>query len=196
MTSCCVRLVAVAVTLIAALTTTAIAQEPVVRDSADYRQVLSANPLGLILLPWYNGEYERKVTERVTLGLSGSRLPWGDGGGFYSVNTAFRYYPNGTTFKGFYLGPRIGLFWVSQGQGVVGIEEEGQDVMGIEEEGQDVMGIEEDRGPHLGLGFELGYAWLLGSEQRLSMSIGFGATRVLNGEPIPVLRLVNVGWAF
>jgi len=51
MTSGCVRLVAVAVTLIATLTTTAIAQEPVVRDSADYRQVLSANPLGLILLP-------------------------------------------------------------------------------------------------------------------------------------------------
>ena len=176
MTSHCVRLVAVAVTLIATLTTTAIAQEPVVRDSADYRQVLSANPLGLILLPWYNGEYERKVTERVTLGLSGSRLPWGDGGGFYSVNTAFRYYPNGTTFKGLYLGPRIGLFWVSQGQ--------------------DVVGIEEDRGPHLGLGFELGYAWLLGSEQHLSMSIGVGASRVLNGEPIPVLRLVNVGWAF
>lgn len=176
MTSHCVRLVAVAVTLIATLTTTAIAQEPVVRDSADYRQVLSANPLGLILLPWYNGEYERKVTEGVTLGLSGSRLPWGDGGGFYSVNAAFRYYPNGTTFKGLYLGPRIGLFWVSQGQ--------------------DVVGIEEDRGPHLGLGFELGYAWLLGSEQHLSMSIGFGATRVLNGEPIPVLRLVNVGWAF
>ena len=176
MTSCCVRLVAVAVTLIATLTTTAIAQEPVVRDSADYRQVLSANPLGLILLPWYNGEYERTVTERVTLGLSRSRLPWGDGGGFCSVNTAFRYYPNGTTFKGFYLGPRIGLFWVSQGQ--------------------DVVGIEEDRGPHLGLGFELGYAWLLGSEQHLSMSIGGGATRVLNGEPIPVLRLVNVGWAF
>ena len=176
MTSGCVRLVAVAVTLIATLTTTAIAQEPVVRDSADYRQVLSANPLGLILLPWYNGEYERKVTEGVTLGLSGSRLPRGDGGGFYSVNTAFRYYPNGTTFKGFYLGPRIGLFWVSQGQ--------------------DVVGIEEDRGPHLGLGFELGYAWLLGSEQHLSMSIGGGSTRVLNGEPIPVLRLVNVGWAF
>ena len=59
MTSCCVRPAAVAVTLIATLAVTAIAQEPVVRDSADYRQVLSANPLGLILFPWYNGEYER-----------------------------------------------------------------------------------------------------------------------------------------
>ena len=170
------RLIPAAVTLLPILAAPAIAQEPVVRDSADHRQVLSANPFGLILLPWYNGEYERKVTDRVTLGLSGSRLPWGDGGGFYSVNAAFRYYPNGTTFKGFYLGPRIGLFWVSQDQ--------------------EVVGIDEDLGPHFGLGFELGYAWLLGSERHLSLSIGGGATRVLNGEPIPVVRLVNVGWAF
>ena len=184
MTSCCVRPAAVAVTLIVTLAVTAIAQEPVVRDSADYRQVLSANPLGLILFPWYNGEYERKITEGVTLGLSGSRLPSGDGGGFYSVNTAFRYYPNGTIFRGFYLGPRIGLFWVSNR------------FVHYTDQGQDVVGIELDRGPHLGLGFELGYAWLLGSERHLSMSIGGGATRVLNGEPIPVLRLVNVGWAF
>ena len=186
MAVCCLRIVAIAVTLLVALTATVIAQESVAHASINHNQVLSTNPFGLILLPWYNGEYERKITEGVTLGLSGSRLPWGDGGGFYSVNTAFRYYPNGTIFRGFYLGPRIGLFWVSQGQ----------DVVGIEEEGQDVVGIEEDRGPHLGLGFELGYAWLLGSEQHLSMSIGVGATRVLNGEPIPVLRLVNVGWAF
>ncbi len=48
----------------------------------------------------------------------------------------------------------------------------------------------------LGIGFELGKAWLLGSERHLSISIGFGATRVLNGPIIPVLRLVNVGWAF
>ena len=85
------RLIPAAVTLLPILAAPAIAQEPVVRDSADHRQVLSANPFGLILLPWYNGEYERKVTDRVTLGLSGSRLPRGDGGGFYSVNAAFRY---------------------------------------------------------------------------------------------------------
>ena len=131
----------------------------------------------LILLPWYNGEYERKATERATIGLSGSRLSWGDGsGGFYSLNMAFRYYPNGNAFRGFYLGPRVGVFWVSQEE--------------------DDIGTDEDRGPHLGLGFELGYAWLVGSERHLSISIGGGATRVFNGGPIPVLRLVNIGWAF
>ena len=147
-------LLAIAVSLLVTLTTTGFAQESTSDQSAAYSQVISANPFGLLLVPWYNGEYERKVTERVTIGLSGSRLPWGDGSGFYSVNTALRFYPNGNAFRGFYLGP------------------------------------------HLGLGFELGYAWLVGSEQHLSISIGGGATRVLNGAPIPVLRLVNIGWAF
>ena len=171
------RLVAVLVALLGVLTVTGFAQESTGVESATHNQVISANPFGLILLPWYNGEYERKATERATIGLSGSRLSWGDGsGGFYSLNMAFRYYPNGNAFRGFYLGPRVGVFWVSQEE--------------------DDIGTDEDRGPHLGLGFELGYAWLVGSERHLSISIGGGATRVLNGEPIPVLRLVNIGWAF
>ena len=158
------------------MTTTGIAQESMDGQSAAYNQVISANPFGLILVPWYNGEYERKVTKKATIGLSGSRLPWGDGSGFYSFNMALRYYPNGKALRGFYLGPRVGVFWVSQ-------EEDG-------------LGTDEDLGPHLGLGFELGYAWLVGSERHLSISIGGGATRVFNGVPIPVLRLVNIGWAF
>ena len=176
MAVCCLRIVAIAVTLLVALTATVIAQESVAHASINHNQVLSTNPFGLILLPWYNGEYERKVSERVTLGLSGSRLPWGNGNGFYSFNTALRYYPGGTIFRGFYLGPRIGLFWVSQEQ--------------------DVVDSDEDLGSHLGFGFELGKAWLLGSERHLSISMGFGATRVLNGDAIPVVRLVNIGWAF
>ncbi len=169
-------LVAVSIFLLVTLTTTGFAQESASGESVAYNQVMSANPFGLILVPWYNGEYERKATERTTIGLSGSRLPWGDGSGFYSFNMALRYYPNGNAFRGFYLGPRVGVFWVSQ-------------------EGDDI-GADEDQGPHLGLGFEMGYAWLVGSERRLSISIGGGATRVFNGEPIPVLRLVNIGWAF
>ena len=174
----CIRLLAVPVALFMALTTTGFAQESTGGQSAAYRQVISANPFGLILMPWYNGEYERKATERTTIGLSGSRLPWGDGSGFYSLNMALRYYPNGKVFRGFYLGPRVGVFWSSQEQ---------------EEGGIDPV---EDLGSHIGLGFELGYAWLVGSERHLSISIGGGATRMLNGPPIPVLRLINIGWAF
>ena len=78
MTHRCFRLVAIPVTLLMILTTTGFAEESTGGQSAAYRQVISANPFGLILVPWYNGEYERKATERATIGLSGSRLPWGD----------------------------------------------------------------------------------------------------------------------
>ena len=73
------RLVAVPVSLLVTLTTTGFAQESTSGQSAAYNQVMSANPFGLILVPWYNGEYERKATERATIGLAGSRLPCGDG---------------------------------------------------------------------------------------------------------------------
>jgi len=175
----CVRRMAVTLVVCAAVAATAAAQEGARPESTPHRHVVSANPFGLILMPWYNGEYERQLGEGVSLALSGSRLSiWDDGSGFYSANGVFRYYPNGRMFRGFYLGPRIGLFWVSEGQE-------------IEHRSQ-----EEERGPHLGFGFELGYAWLLGAERHLSVSIGAGATRVLNRGAIPVLRFINVGWAY
>ena len=163
-----------------------IAQVSTGSQSEAYSQVVSANPFGAILLPWYNGEYERRITESITLGLSGSRLPWGDGGGFYSVGAALRYYPNATAFRGFFLGPRIGMYWVVQDQDVE--VESREQWVDVDQDDSWQLG--------LGIGFELGKAWLLGSERHLSISIGFGATRVLNGPIIPVLRLVNVGWAF
>ena len=170
------RLGAVVVTLLMILATTGFAQEPTGGQSAAHSQVISANPFGMILVPWYNGEYECKVAEGASVGLSGSRLPWGDGNGFYSFNVALRYYPDGEALRGFYLGPRVGVFWMSQHE-------------------DDVVPAE-DLGPHLGLGFELGCAWLVGPDRHLSISIGGGATRVFNGAAIPVLQLVNIGWAF
>ena len=106
------RLVVVLAALLGVLTVTGFAQESRGGESATFNQVISANPFGLILMPWYNGEYERKATESTTLGLSGSRLPWGDGSGFYSLNMALRYYPNGNAFRGFYLGPKVGAVFV------------------------------------------------------------------------------------
>jgi hypothetical protein len=171
------RLSATTIVLLVTSATTLTAQETPSSDQVNYNQVVSVNPFAVILLPWYNGEYERKLSGKTTLGISGSRLPWGEGEGFYSMNAAFRYYPGETPFKGFYLGPRIGTFWVTYDDNHRPADEEGL---------------------RLGLGVEVGYAWLLGREEHLSISIGFGATRILGSDSysIPVLRLANIGWAF
>ena len=53
-----------------------------------------------------------------------------------------------------------------------------------------------------GLGFELGYTWLLGPPQRVGISIGGGASRLFGSDldgatlTVPTIRLVNVGIAF
>ena len=61
------RFVAVPAILLVTLTTTGFAQESTGGQSAAYSQVISANPFGLILVPWYNGEYERKATKEPRL---------------------------------------------------------------------------------------------------------------------------------
>lgn len=144
------------------------------------RHVLSANPFGLVLLPWYNGEYERRMKPSLSLGISASQ--WTDN--FVATTLAFRYYPSRKVFQGVYVGPRIGLFRTTSSR-IAWDAVSGS----YHSEVTDVQ---------LGLGFEFGYAWLIGPEQNLSISIGSGATRLLGGESIsfPVLRFINLGWAF
>jgi len=175
-----VGLWAFTVGLCASLTMTVLAQDSRGGRLSDHTQLVSTNPFGLILLPWYNAEYEHRAAENLSVIVSASRLDFGEGEAFSGVNTGLRYYPNGRLFRGFYLGPRIGLFWVSQGDWM------------LQEEGE----MYEDGFRSLGVGLELGYAWLLGDSRHLSVSIGGGATRVLDGGAIPIVRLVNMGWAF
>lgn len=191
MTNHASRLAAVAVPLLLLLTTTSWAQESGTGDSTDRGQVFSTNPLTMVLLSWYNGEYERQLTQAATLGLSGSRLSFDGDDAFVSVNAAFRYYPGGTALSGFYLGPRVGLFH----RNIYAAPESGMDVDEYETPDSDMEG-DDDSGLFLGAGVELGYAWLLGVEKHLSISMGGGATRVFNGEAVPMIRFVNVGWAF
>ncbi|MDP6580511.1 MAG: hypothetical protein QF681_07640 [Vicinamibacterales bacterium] len=56
--------------------------------------------------------------------------------------------------------------------------------------------IYDDHEQSLGAGFELGYASPLGTSRHISIGVGAGATHVFTGDGLPVLRLVNLGWAF
>ena len=162
-----------AFTLCAAFTlmssATALAQEQATRQPVTHYNAVSANPF-MLLVGWFNTEYERKLDETWTVALSASYFSLSDDDEEYvSGNTVFRYYPQAAALTGFYIGPRVGLFHVDE----VG-----------------------DSGTSLGVGFELGYTWLLGAERNLSISLGAGGTRLFSGTVVPTARLINIGWAF
>jgi len=138
-----------------------------------HEQVLSANPFGL-MVRWWNVEYERKFTPSSTWGVSTSFLTL-EGFDFASVNALYRYYPQGAALSGFFLGGRAGLYYLPD---------------------------ETNAGTAFGLGFELGYTWLLGARRNVGLSLGAGLTRIVAGDVmegpsvLPTVRLLNVGIAF
>ena len=138
-----------------------------------HKQVISANPFGLVLR-WWNVEFERKITSSSTVGVSGSVLGVDDVD-FASVNGLWRYYPQGAALTGVFLGARAGLY-----------------------HGSDA----DESHSAFGLGFEIGYTWLLGARRNVGLSLGGGLTRLIGGghedwpAALPTVRLLNVGIAF
>jgi hypothetical protein len=137
------------------------------------RHVISANPF-LLMAEWVNVEFERKHTETRTFGVSASAFDF-SGADYRNLQAFYRYYPQGASLTGFYIGGRGGVHRVS---------------------------ADDDAGHAFGLGFELGYGWLLGAKRNFAVNVGAGATRLFGGDLagasafIPTLRLVNIGWSF
>ncbi len=151
------------------------AQDPGTRTPVPDEQVISANPF-LLLFEWFNGEYERKVSPTMTLGVGASRFSFDDGDESYTgLNGFVRYYPQGAALSGFSLGGRLGIHSVSD---------------------------DDDEGEAYGMGVDIGYSWLLGSERNFYIGLGIGATRLFGGDieggrvVIPSIRLINIGFAF
>ena len=120
------------------------------RSPVPHNQVLSANPFGL-MFEWFNADYERKINESSTWGLSGSFFSLGGDADYVNAQATYRYYPQGAALSGFYLGGKGGLHSV---------------------------GVDEASGRFFGLGFELGYNWLLGERRNVLISTGLGAKRI------------------
>jgi hypothetical protein len=169
-----VRAIASAALLALLAPATTAAQEGT-RAPVTHQQVVSTNPFGL-MFEWFNAEYERKATRSSTWGLSGSLFSL-DGGDVDYANGAFffRYYPQGAALTGFYVGGRAGIHRAS---------------------------ADRESAVFYGLGFEIGYNWLLGASRKFSVGIGVGATRLFGNDldgvslTIPTVRLVNIGVAF
>lgn len=151
----------------------AFAQADGTRVPVANKQVVSANPF-LLMFGYANVEFERMSSQKTTFGFSASSVGFDDAT-YRNFQAFYRYYPQGASLTGFYIGARGGVHRVSNG---------------------------EDAGHFLGLGFELGYGWLFGAKRNFALSVGAGATRLFGGHlthhslTIPTLRLVNVGWRF
>lgn len=126
------------------------------------------------MFKWFNADYERRINSATTWGLSASYLPIGDFE-YGRASVLVRYYPQRAALTGFYLGGQTGVYRTSEGRQ------------------HEVL---------YGAGMDIGYAWLLGSQQRVGVSLGLGITRVFGGDldgasiAIPNVRLLNVGIAF
>ena len=151
------------------------AQEADLKPPVPHTQLVSANPF-LLLAEWVNVEYERKISPTGTIGVAGMRIAFDEGDESYkSLNGFYRYYPQGTPFRGFNIGGRLGFH-----------------------QGSDY----EEEGHAFGFGIDIGYSWLLGAKQNFYLGIGVGATRLFGGDlsdervVLPSIRLLNVGFAF
>jgi hypothetical protein len=154
------------------------------------KQSIAINPLGAVFQV-YSGEIERSLVPGLSLGASTSY--WGSGADFsdgsadvsyFSVDGKLRYYPGGTSLKGFSMGGTFGYTTLS---GTL----------------TDEQGRETDRGNALSAGVVLDYNWLLGENRRFLVGTGIGAKRLFpmgvdaDGISIayPTVRL-SVGYAF
>lgn len=158
------------------------------------KAVLSTNPI-LFVFTWYGLELEFAPSQHTTIGVTGSYFQLKDQtedddpfdikyDDTYVYGNAFlRYYPV-SSFKGFFIGAKMGIYQLTH-------------------ESESVK----EEGTAYGLGIDIGYGWLLGAEQRVAVSIGIGASRLFGGDldddeeddvlvVLPSVRLINVGIAF
>ncbi len=149
--------------------------------------VASTNPF-LDMYAWYNGEVELAVSPNSTFGVAATYTTFGDlddeddEENYTNVGVLFRYYPR-EAFGGFYFGLRGGYYGVSK---------------------TDWETEEEETASAFGLGFDLGYSWLLGKDERFYVGLGAGMMRLFGGDledldvtvNLPIIRIINVGIAF
>lgn len=139
--------------------------------------LVSVNPLALVALGVFAGDFEQVLTRGTTGGAS---LFWASADDRryvpnLSANAVFRYYPSGRSFDGYAVGITTGFTM-------------------MDDEGASRNAV--------GLGFNLEHHWLLGQDERLGLSAGLGGQRLFffserggASRAIPMIRL-SLGWAF
>lgn len=136
-----------------------------------YRNVISANPFGL-LLEFFNAEYERVFSHSVTAGFGGSFVDLRDDN-YLNADVFARYYPQGRAVDGWAFGGKLGMTRVEKGN-YFGF--------GFDVNRSWLLGTDDNF--YVGLGF--GLKRLLGVRDDADFDVRF----------IPTIRIINVGFAF
>lgn len=140
---------------VASIPSLATAQAPAVRPA----NVFSLNPLGL---PFevVAAEYEHRVSDMATLGLSGSYFSPGSDFTISSLDAKLRLYPNEEAMRGFSVGVSFGVWHGNE------------DVF---------SGSSSTTRPAVGAFID--YNWLMGKTKRILVGTGIGGKRVFgNGD--------------
>lgn len=155
----------------------ALAQDTGTKTPVDHKNTLSTSPV-LDILGFVNVEYQRKITESTTFGVSAGIFDLDDDS-YQNVMMFGRYFPQGAALTGFYFGGRVGVHHVSD----------------------DDHFFDRDRDDtRLSIGVDVGYDWLLGRKRNILVGVGVGANRLFGDDDFgldayPTARL-NIGFAF
>jgi hypothetical protein len=139
------------------------------------------------MLGFINGEYQRKITEASTIGVSAGTLEIDDDT-YSNVMVFGRYYPQGAALTGFFVGGRVGAHRI------------GYDTWNYDP-GTFTSTPTRKTETRPAIGLDVGYEWLLGSRRNVLIGVGAGAMRIIGTEyddilvAFPTGRL-NVGFAF
>ncbi|HEU4630267.1 MAG TPA: DUF3575 domain-containing protein [Gemmatimonadaceae bacterium] len=153
------------------------AQEAPTRKS----QVVSINPLALVLTG-ISGEYEHRTGSETSVALGASL--WSlDDFDYSSVDAKFRFYPSGTVLQGFSVAGTAGY---THAKGALLC-----------------LDACDETSEAIGAGVELNYQWLLGRTRSFATTVGVGAKRLfyVSGDSdgastgVPTIRL-SIGYAF
>jgi len=162
-----------------ALALTMSAVQPAAAQDPQYRNVVSANPFGL-LLEVFNAEYERVITESSTVGLGGSFISR-DSVGYANADVFWRYYPGPNPLEGWAFGAKVGLTKIEDSGPYFGY--------GFDVNHSWLMG--KNNNFYVGVGF--GLKRLVGVPDDVDDE-DFVSDDVWNY--VPTFRIINIGFAF
>ena len=177
--------------LLLAAAAPAAAQDTGTKAPVDHKQTISTSPIADIL-GFINAEYQRKVTEAATLGVSAGRLEVDDDD-YSNVMLFGRYYPQGAALTGFFLGGRIGMHRIAYDRYEYSPLPPGSFPQAP------IVRRESESRPAIGV--DVGYDWLLGAKRNVHIGVGAGGMRIFVNDDdnymiaFPTGRL-NVGFAF